>query len=91
MFYKGKINVRLNSVQALSKDEASNWTFTIDNSVPFDRLYLWVRGTYGDRNYDHPYSIDQVYYVHLPSNTFGSMGAWFGDDIRNNVRQYEKE
>ena len=88
--YIGPIRVHLSDRDMLANNEAQNWNFTIDNSKPYDILYIWVRGTYGDRIGNKPTKIDQVYFNRKSSNNFGNMGSETHDLISEIVHKYEK-
>jgi len=90
MAYKGPVRMALTGTDNLAKDEIRHWSFTIDNSHPYNWLYLWVRGTYGDRNGTHTYKLDKVYYNHKSANTFGDMQGPIQTSVIANIRKFEK-
>jgi hypothetical protein len=88
--YKGRVPVLLNRGDNLSKGESQRYSFRIDNSVPYDWLFLWVRGTYSDRTGKHKYNIDKVYYNRKGANTFGNFSGDTREKVIAIVRQNEK-
>ena len=79
--YKGPVRFPLTDNDALNKNASQPFTFMIDDNNPYDYLFLWVRGTYKDRNGKNTYTIDRVYYNRKLPNSFGSMQG----DTRNRV------
>jgi hypothetical protein len=89
--YKGPIRMALTPNDNLAKDGWQSWTFTINNSHPYDWLYIWVRGTYLDLNGNHTYHIDKVYYNRKGPNTFGSIGVDMSNEVKLLVHRFEKD
>jgi len=90
LIYKGPVRMGLTQADQLAKGNAQPWTFSIDNKTIYNRLFLWVRGTYGDRNNSHTYHINKVYYNLKPSNTFGEMQGEIQKQIIELVNRIEK-
>jgi len=91
LIYRSPVRMFLTPTDNMSINASQQWTFTIDDSVSYKRLFLWVRGTYGDRDGTHTYHIDQVYFNRKQSNTFGRMGPDFKNKIKELVHRFEKD
>lgn len=89
--YKGPIKNMLDETDNLAKYESTAWAFMINNTHPYDWLYVWVRGTYGDRDGTHNYHIDQVYYNRKGANTFGTVGTSIRSNVLYLVHRFEKD
>jgi hypothetical protein len=90
MAYKGLVPMYLTADDNIAANASVAWTFTINNSNHYDRLFLWVRGTYMDRNGTHVYSIDKVYYNLKSSNISDEMGEATKKGVIKLVRRFEK-
>jgi hypothetical protein len=88
--YIGPIRSGLTATDDLAKFGAYQWTFQIDYPRLYDWLYLWVRGTYSDREGKHTYTIDKVYYNRKGPNTGGSMGGNTRKSVIYIVHLFEK-
>jgi hypothetical protein len=91
LLYKGPLEMALTYKDQLAKDDTQAWFFTIDNSHQYDRLCIWLRGTYADRNNKNSYSIDNVYYNLKSSNVFNEIIGITADNVRDAVRRFEKD
>jgi hypothetical protein len=88
--YIGPIRSGLTATDDLAKFGAYQWTFQISYPRLYDWLYLWVRGTYSDREGKHTYTIDKVYYNRKGPNTGGSMGGDTRKSVIYIVHLFEK-
>jgi hypothetical protein len=88
--YKTKIPVRLTKTDVLAKNAFQPWNFTIDNSDPYDVMYLWIRGTYYDRTKTHKYTLEEIDFNRKSSNTCGKLGQDSKRDLMVLVSRNEK-
>jgi len=68
--YKGPVRVGLAPTDNLPKDGTTGWPFTIDDNIKYNRLVLWIRGTYSNRDDSHVYHFDEMIY-NLKLNNYG--------------------
>lgn len=88
--YKGQIPCYFTQLSTIPKNEESHFSFNVDNSIPYEWLYLWIRGTYKNRAGSKTYSYDKVLYNHNPPNSCGEFGTNTRNLVISIVKQNER-
>ena len=74
--YVGKENLIRDKIR-LAKGETLNPYFAVPDSLNFEVVYLWIRGTYKDGEMKKSYNIDEAYYYNVRAKRFGTVvGDW---------------
>jgi hypothetical protein len=88
--YISPLKSPLTGIDELGIGGSYQTTFWITHSLPFDYLFLWVRGTYKDRQGKRLYTIDRVYYNRKNANSYGAMQGNIRKGVIDVVQTYEK-
>jgi hypothetical protein len=73
----------------LPKDKGIITSFYIYR-IPFNYIYIWIRGKYKNTDESKTFSIDQVYFYNMNGKTFGNIEGDVRKNIITNILEHEK-
>lgn len=80
----------LNQKDKLSKDESKTSYMYIGYELNLKMIYVWVRGKYKTIDQSKSFDIDNVYYINVKTNTFGSIMGLTREKVTFEVSSNEK-